>query len=59
MILKTFHQQFPGLERCDTTGFERRVRMDCQTVYDTVCDTIDEVKYRFLNQISELSLLGG
>ena len=36
-----------GISECDTTGFERRVRQDCTTVYDTVCETVDKVKYRY------------
>ena len=35
-----------SIERCENTGFETRQRTECNNVPETVCETVDRVKYR-------------
>ena len=35
-----------SIERCENTGFETRVRTECNNVPETICETVDRVKYR-------------
>ena len=35
-----------SIERCENTGFETVQRTECNNVPETVCETVDRVKYR-------------